>query len=189
MSKLTRRLALVLFALSCLFGGWAFHAGVFGGSETPLADNLVAEQRPEFRLADIFGNYREMKEWDGKVVVVNFWATWCTPCLQEIPEFVRLQAEYAERGVQFVGIALDAPDTVISFAKRLDISYPVLIGTGDAIGVAQQFGNTLGVLPYTAVVNRLGKVAHLQTGLFPTAELVPILERLSGAIEPVEPLK
>src|SRR5262245_27517988 len=78
-------------------------------------------------LQDLDGANKAIDTWRGKVIVVNFWATWCAPCRQEIPEFVKLQGELGTRGLQFVGIAIDQPRQVGEFVREFHINYPVLI--------------------------------------------------------------
>lgn len=135
-------------------------------SSAQSAALLVGRPRPEFSFPDLDGFPREVAEWDGRVLVVNFWASWCRPCRREIPAFTRLQARYGERGVQFIGIALDGRPAVQEFLADLEvaINYPILIGEDDAIDTARAYGNGLGVLPYTVLVDREGKIRHLQYG-------------------------
>ncbi len=176
---MTRARNFALLAVCIAFGAW-LSLRYFGPPENTGTAGPPGPA-PAFRLADTQGNYRESKEWLGKIVVVNFWATWCAPCLQEIPEFVQIQTDYADRQVQFVGIALDAPDAVMRYVDTLGINYPVLIGTGDAITVARQFGNNLGVLPYTVVIDSAGRIARVQAGLFETPDLIALLDELIPA--------
>ncbi len=113
------------------------------------------ERRPDFSLVDITGQMRHNAQWDGKVVVVNFWGTWCRACLKEIPTFIKLQNEYAEQGVQFIGIAVrDDLDSVKRFAKEVSINYPLLVDTEQAPVLAKAFGNRIEALPFTVVVDR-----------------------------------
>jgi thiol-disulfide isomerase/thioredoxin len=126
--------------------------------------NLGETYRPDFELPDLKGNIHKNSEWDGKVIVVNFWATWCPPCLKEIPVFVELQKRYGKNGLQFVGIAIDKADEVTDFVDTLAINYPVLISEYDGIAISQAFGNYLGALPFTAVVNREGKIVFRRAG-------------------------
>ncbi len=131
------------------------HAQTQGKATTP---------RPAFTLADADGQMHDVSEWDGKVLVVNFWATWCPPCRREIPTFVSLQKEYGERGLQFVGLSMDEPQQVRDFAATLGINYPLLVGD-DAVAVAASaYGNREGLLPFSAVVNRQGQVVYTQAG-------------------------
>ena len=88
-------------------------------------------------LPDMEGKSQALAQWRGKVLVVNFWATWCSPCLKEIPEFVRMQDKFGNQGLQFVGIAIDNPVKVREFAAKYRMNYPVLVGEMDAIELAR----------------------------------------------------
>ena len=125
---------------------------------------MTGTARPDFRLPDLEGIVRSPDEWDGKVLVVNFWATWCPPCRKEIPAFMELQDQYGQRGLQFIGIAVDERDVVQDYADVMGINYPILFGELDAIEVGKAYGNRFGALPFTVVVNRQGKVAFTKQG-------------------------
>jgi len=118
----------------------------------------------EANLPDIHGENQAVSQWSGKVLVVNFWATWCTPCQEEIPEFVEAQEKYREQGLVFVGIALDQADKVKMFSQEFGINYPVLVGSMDAWSLAAAAGNRMSVLPYTVVINRSGEIAETYVG-------------------------
>ncbi len=130
------------------------------------------------RLPDLDGTSQPLAQWRGKVVVVNFWATWCAPCREEIPLFVKLQKKYGERGLQFVGIALDQPDKVRPYAAELGMNFPVLIGGAGAIELTRALGNRAGVLPYTVIVDRAGKIRSREVGVAKEAKLEPLLVSL-----------
>ena len=110
--------------------------------------------------------------------MVNFWATWCAPCREEIPGFVRLQKRYGQRGLQFVGIAIDQPDKVADFAREFGINYPLLMGGLETMELLRQAGNRAGVLPYTLVIDREGRVVSREPGGLKEA-------RLDGLITPL----
>lgn len=133
---------------------------------------------PEPVLRDLGGSIRTLAEWRGKVVVLNFWATWCPPCRDEIPEFVRLQQELGETGLQFIGIAIDEPDAVRDFLKETSINYPVLIGGEEAPAWADSLGNSLSALPFSVVFDRNGKTAHAHTGIFRREQLLEAVRPL-----------
>jgi thiol-disulfide isomerase/thioredoxin len=116
------------------------------------------------RLPDLDGTPQSVSQWRGKVVVVNFWATWCAPCREEIPMLVRLQEKYAARGLQLVGIAIDQPDKVRPYAAEMRMNFPILIGSADGIELTRQLGNKAGVLPYSVVLGRDGKIASREVG-------------------------
>jgi thiol-disulfide isomerase/thioredoxin len=115
-------------------------------------------------LPDLDGTPQSLAQWRGKVMVVNFWATWCGPCREEMPEFVRAQREFGPKGLQFVGIAVDQRDKVAQFAKEFELNYPALIGGYEAMDVAKPLGNRLAALPFTVVLDRQGRIVHTQLG-------------------------
>jgi thiol-disulfide isomerase/thioredoxin len=125
---------------------------------------FIGKLRPEFSLPDIKGKIRDVSEWDGNVVVINFWATWCPPCREEIPEFIKLQEKYADHGLQFIGIALQQAEDVREFVSMMGMNYPILVGEEEAIQVSSEYGNSIGALPYTAIVDRQSRIAFLKRG-------------------------
>jgi thiol-disulfide isomerase/thioredoxin len=125
---------------------------------------MISQLRPDFAMPDLTGTRRNIKEWDGKVLAVNFWATWCEPCKQEIAGFNALQKQYSSQGLQFIGVALDDQDAVQTYLKTGSIAYPVLIGEDQAAEVASRYGDDQGVVPYTAFINRKGQIAFIQYG-------------------------
>lgn len=137
----------------------------------------VGERRPDFTLADTRGQPRSVSEWDGKLLVVNFWATWCPPCLEEIPGFVRLQEALGARGVQFLGVALDRPENVRAFMAEHRMNYPSLHGERDAIDLGKRLGNSVGALPYTVLIGRDGTVLRTHQGILPEADAARLIEQ------------
>jgi len=168
-----------------------FVVGMYGGNEavkwyraTQLAEvdkeasthfNTHAER---FSLNDIHGVTHQSEEWQGKILVVNFWATWCPPCLKETPMFVELQDLYAAKGLQFLGIAIDNLDQVKEFIDTYAVNYPILIGNEDAIELAKKYGNRFGALPYTVIINRQGTIVHAQAGEMQREKTEDILRKL-----------
>jgi thiol-disulfide isomerase/thioredoxin len=129
-------------------------------------------------LPDAAGKEQSIGQWRGKVVVVNFWATWCAPCREEMPEFVRAQTEFGSRGLQFVGIAVDQADKVEQFARDLGLNYPTLIGGYGAVELSKTLGNRLAALPFTIIVDRQGRVVHTQLGPLKPDQLRSIVSKL-----------
>lgn len=127
-------------------------------------DGIIGTSRPDFSLPDVTGQMRNISEWDGKVVAINFWATWCPPCIKEIPEFIELQHKYGEQGLQFIGIALQRPEEVTEFMAEKGMNYPVLAGEMEVIKIAESYGNEMGVLPYTVIVDREGRIYYAKRG-------------------------
>lgn len=130
------------------------------------ADELFALQLP-----DTHGAVQAMSQWRGKVVVVNFWATWCPPCRKEIPDFSAASRTFADQPVQFVGLSVDNLDSVQAFAREFDVPYPLLIASADVLGLAARFGNAAQGLPFTVIADREGKVRHIKLGTLNRAEL------------------
>lgn len=139
---------------------------------------VQASQLLEATLPDLSGAPQTIGNWRGKVLVINFWATWCPPCLEEVPLFVRLQREMGHQGLQFVGIAIDERDKVREFASRNAINYPIMIGQLDAIELSRAAGNKSGALPYTLVLDRSGRVVSQHQGGLTEQELKPIVANL-----------
>lgn len=171
----------VLVAIAGLGAGALSHryAPVQAEAAATAEDALAA------KFDDLDGKSRALSEWQGKVLVVNFWATWCPPCLKEIPAFVELQRRLGPEGLQFVGIALDGREEVAAFVRDHAVNYPVLAGEEDVARYMQQMGNGIGALPFTLVFDAQGKVRHVQQGEWtgPEAEAVlkPLLARSSSA--------
>ncbi len=139
-----------------------------GGDARPLPTN---KNRPDFSLPDLDGTTRNIREWDGKIIVVNFWATWCAPCRKEIPVFNEIQKKYMDHGVRFLGIAMDDKKAVDRFTTIIPIEYTVLIGGEvDAIEIAQKYGNIEGILPFTVFIDRNGDIVSAVEGGISEAE-------------------
>ena len=138
----------------------------------------ASDLRPMFSLPGTDGRIHLVSEWDGKILAINFWATWCGPCRKEIPEFIDLQNEYGEAGVQFIGVAIDSMESVVAYAQELGINYPLLVGDDAAIAAGFAYGNEIGALPYTAIVDRNGRIVLRKQGVLPRPEAVAALEEL-----------
>lgn len=119
---------------------------------------------PEFTLMDLSGQPHSINEWAGKVRVINFWATWCPPCLKEMPEFNTLQQEYAGKNVQVIGIALDDLEPVKEFIAAKKIGYVILLGGDQGIKLARSLGNLVDAVPFTLVVDSQGRIVKTYMG-------------------------
>ncbi len=137
-------------------------------------------QLPDFTLDNIDGTPWRSEEWRDRVLVVNFWATWCPPCRREMPLFVRLSEEFAPRGVLFVGIAIDDPEKVRNFIDTHGIEFPILLGQEKGIQLAHQLGDLVEGLPYTVVTDRHGRIVMQRMGEVTETALRPLLEKLTA---------
>lgn len=165
MSKASSALLMVGLAAAGLVSGYVFNNWQHQQklSATKVAANgetTISNVRPLFKLKDIEDKVRDVKEWDGKVLMINFWATWCPPCRKEMPAFIELQEKYQDKGFAIVGIALDEKQAVINFTDPMGINYPILMAEQEGITLTKAYGNNLGVLPYTVIVDRKGNIVH-----------------------------
>ena len=156
-------------------GMFAYRAMV---AEGPSA--AVASELSRLRLPDLSGREQELAQWRNSILVVNFWATWCEPCREEIPALLRVQAANASKKVRIVGIAIDSADKVRQFANEYHIDYPLLVGGMEVIDLTRKLGNTAGGLPYTVVVDASGKVVVKHLGRISEAQLEQAIRLASG---------
>jgi thiol-disulfide isomerase/thioredoxin len=137
-----------------------------------------------FELKDLAGKTYKQDSWPGKVVVLNFWATWCPPCLKEIPGFIRLQEKYGPAGLQFVGISVDNPEAVARFWQDMKINYPLLLADDHTFDLMAAYGNPRGGLPYSAIIAPSGEIVATRLGAYDEVELENILQPLLPGKKP-----
>ncbi len=126
----------------------------------PYTSN-VWEAEP-LSLKDIEGVTRSLDEWKGKVILLNFWATWCPPCKREIPDFIEYQNHYGDAGLQIIGIGIDEPERIAEYSNTMGINYPVLIATDSQM--MSSWGNEQQVLPYSVIIDQTGEVRYIHRG-------------------------
>lgn len=182
---MNRVLPLVLLGLASGVAGYFLYHGLVDGQRPadhglpPLpAPPQAADVAPDFVLPDLQGTPRASSEWHDTVRVVNFWATWCPPCIREIPLLVEIQREYAERGVQVLGVAIDDTEAVVEFAEDFEFNYPVLIGQEDAMDIGHQFLDGFIGLPFTAFTDRSGRIVRVHSGELHREQIEAILAEL-----------
>jgi len=147
--------------------------------KNPIAvEDVIDTKIEDFSLFDVDGEQRQLSEWQGKVIVINFWATWCAPCRAEIPDFVELQQQYSNDGLQFIGIALQQAEEVRDFIAEFNVNYPTLVGSNDVIKVSKKLGNDIGALPYTVIIDRDGKIIFTRRGPLSKSEAELVIRTL-----------
>lgn len=165
---ITKKNALVYLLIAILFG----IAGAYVARQKQVpppqtltpAPGLTGPVQALFAqaLPDAGGTSHALSQWQGKTLVVNFWATWCAPCVEEMPELSALQRENSK--VQVIGIGIDSPANISAFANKLKIAYPVYVAGMSGTDLARQFGNSAGGLPYTVVIGADGQVKKTYLG-------------------------
>lgn len=129
-------------------------------------------------MDDVQGKPQQLSQWKGKPLVVNFWATWCAPCVDEMPELSALQEEVAPSQIQILGIGIDSPSNIREFAAKYKISYPLYVGGVSGTDLSRQLGNQAGGLPFTVLIDREGKVRKTYLGRLKMEELRKDLQTL-----------
>jgi thiol-disulfide isomerase/thioredoxin len=177
MSTTLKNLLLLVVAILALAGGyWTAQSlrpadPVRATTPTYGGGTLI-----DFSLPDLDGKTHSLSEWRGKVIVLNFWATWCPPCREEIPLFIALQKRHGSDGIQLVGVATsDNKDSVAAYRQSAGMNYPILTGDDDAMDVMARYGNRQGSIPFTVIIDRQGNIVARKLGAFDPAELMRVI--------------
>jgi thiol-disulfide isomerase/thioredoxin len=145
---------------------------------TPSVQPNAVGQLWSASVTNTDGKPQSLAAYKGHPVVVNFWASWCGPCVAEMPQLSALQQEYAKKGIQFVGLGVDSAANVKKFLQKVKVDYPVyIVGYGGA-DLARQFGNDAGGLPFTVVIDAKGTVRSTKLGQVKPDELRHSLDAL-----------
>lgn len=168
---------LILSGLAAMAAGLWLYQSVLAPARASAAALATLQSRS---FSDLTDTNRTLLDWQGKVRVVNFWATWCEPCREEIPALQRVQAKFAESGLETIGISIDHADKVQQFARNMAITYPLLLGDARLIDLARALGNRAGGLPFTLVIDAQGKLLASKLGGITEAQLTEILLPVLG---------
>ena len=170
------RLLILVGAAAIIVGVYARWHKTSNGSKSE--SRKVQKQAPDFTLPLLEGGQLHLSSYRGKIVLLDFWATWCVPCREETPHFVELQNKYGDRGLQIIGVSMDdSPDPVHPFYQQFHMNYPVVMGTAD-VGAA--YGGVLG-LPIAFLIDREGRIYTKHLGATEAAVFEKDVVALLGA--------
>lgn len=171
------RNAIPIGIVALVFAGIGIFLGNRHVSPAPAENSAVARLFSQ-TMTDTGGKPQPLSQWQGKPLVINFWATWCAPCVQEMPELSALQGEIQSKQIQILGIGIDSPSNIAEFANKYKISYPLYNGGLEASELSRQLGNQAGGLPFTIVIGRDGQVKKTFLGRLHMDELRKEIARL-----------
>ena len=172
-----------LFALVgvvAALAGTALWLATRPASPSPVAIDKAPSALWAASFRDVNGGARALGEYQGRVLVLNFWATWCAPCREEMPGFQRLQTKWPT--VQFVGLSAEDAGKVAAFARNLGITYPLWVGGDEVAELSKRLGNRAGVLPHTVVFDAAGKAVASKVGAYNEGELEGILMQMTSNV-------
>jgi peroxiredoxin len=176
---MTLKQFIILALVGALIGLLASGVEKWWQQDQPAASKTQLERLPEFSLTSVDGSTWHSEQWTHKILVLNFWATWCPPCREEMPIFNKLQEEFAQQDVQFIGIAIDDREAVQEFIDSYAIDFTILMGDTQAVALSERLGNRFSALPFTVVVDKGGKVRLRHAGGVKEEHLRPVLAELS----------
>jgi len=168
------------YGVYALLGVLALAAGIWVAQSRyqPTANtNRLPEALWNEPFPNLAGKAQTLQDWRGKTLVINFWATWCAPCREEIPDFIAIRREHAVKNLEIVGIAIDNAQSVKPYVREMGIAYPILIGEGNALEMSRALGNPSGALPYTVVIASNGTILFRHLGRLPKSKLQAILDQ------------
>ena len=173
---------LVSFALIFLLAGLWIGARYLNQSVTPppVPSAPLVERLPAITLGDMDEQPRSLTEWSGQSLLINFWATWCAPCREEMPLLQTLHEEKRDQAFEVIGIAADRLPDVERFITETGVTYPQLVGQQEALDVAESFGPEIVGLPFSVFVGPAGEVLGLRTGALDPDELRDIVEAMDA---------
>ncbi|HRP98152.1 MAG TPA: TlpA disulfide reductase family protein [Rhodocyclaceae bacterium] len=182
MNRVSRILTFAAVAGIALTAGLLTYQSVQSGKAQAQAVATDAGQAVlSLTLPDTEGSEQALEQWRGNVMVVNFWATWCPPCIKEIPEFAAVSRRHADAPVQFVGISIDSLEKVLEFDAEHQVPYPLLIGTHETLRRFAELGNAPQAMPFTVILDRDGSLRHVKLGTLSEDELEA---KIAALLEP-----
>lgn len=171
--------ALIAVAILSGLGGFYLRWWLTQPSATRTPD-IIGATATDFQLPDLNGTLQPLSQWRGKPIMLNFWASWCKPCEEELPILQELHQRHQAQGARLVGIALDEPEAAQAMAEELGVEYPILVADfAEGMLLMEAYANIGGAMPYTVTIDRQGKVAARHWGKLSARQaenmIVPLL--------------
>jgi len=160
--------------LYCVIAVAALAIGAYFGMRTmspAVAPPAAVTELMTQTLPDPAGKPQRFDQWRGKVMVVNFWATWCAPCVKEMPALSALQTELASKPIQIVGVGIDSAANIQEFLTKYEITYPLMVAGMGGAKTTRAFGNQVGGLPFTVIIDSKSQIHKTYTGELNIADL------------------
>jgi thiol-disulfide isomerase/thioredoxin len=181
--KPMRIVAALIVAIAATGGGFYASHLIMGGSPSEAAMTTSAQGNAvddlwKQQLQMAAGTQQSLASFKGKPVVVNFWASWCGPCVKEMPTLAALHREYAKKGITFIGLGVDSEKNVNAFLQKVPVDYPIYIAGFGGADLARSFGNNAGALPFTVVIDAKGAIRSTKLGEVDPKELKATLDGL-----------
>ena len=187
MSSTFKNLLLLIAAVLALAGGYWAAQALRPKPEAVTTPAYGGGEMIHFTLPEVDGKQHSIEEWRGKVIVLNFWATWCPPCREEIPLLIALQKKHSAQGLQVVSVAIDDVAPVMHYRQSAGINYPVLMGGDEALDLIARYGNRMGSLPFTVIMDRNGAIMARKLGAFTQNELEGLVDPLIRPVKTTNP--
>ncbi len=179
-----RIVAAVVIAIAATGGGF-YASHLMTGGETSQASEgstkasgNAVDDLWKAQLQTAAGTQQALASFKGKPVVVNFWASWCGPCVKEMPTLSAMHREYEQKGITFIGLGVDSEKNVNAFLQKVPVDYPIYIAGFGGADLARSFGNNAGALPFTVVIDAKGVIRSTKLGEVDPKELKATLDAL-----------
>lgn len=170
--------------IALLIGLLCAAIGIYVGNKQispQVPKNSAVQQLISLSLTDSQGKIQKLSQWQGKFLLVNFWATWCAPCVQEMPELSELQKDLSKNDIQLIGLGIDSPSNIVEFAQKYQISYPLFAAGMEGTELSRQLGNQAGGLPFTVLISPDGSLLKSYLGRLNIVQLRSDIIKLTNS--------
>ena len=173
-----KNLIISITGICVLILSWLLFYPQDNSEQTETVSKSHTLKRQDFTLPNLQGQPQAFSQWNDKVVLLNFWATWCPPCRREMPDFIEVYEQYKDKDFIVIGVGIDDEKRIADFVKQLQVSYPILVGGQTAMQVSQLYGNRSGALPYSILIDKNGIIRFRTGGLISKKKLLSQIKPL-----------